>query len=36
MFDMLEELAAIHRNVARDDGSETVSVTLSRAYDADA
>ena len=36
MFDMLEELAAIHRNVARDDGSDTVSVTLSRAYDADA
>ena len=24
MFDMLEELAAIHRNVVRDDGSETV------------
>jgi uncharacterized protein YndB with AHSA1/START domain len=36
MFDMLEELAAIHRNVARDDGTDTVSVTLSRAYDADA
>ena len=36
MFDMLEELAAIHRNVARDDSSDTVSVTLSRAYDADA
>ena len=36
MFDMLEELAAIHRNVARDDNADTVSVTLSRAYKADA
>lgn len=36
MFDMLEELAAIHRAVAVDDGSETVSVTLSRTYPADA
>ena len=36
MFDMVEELAAIHRNVVQDDGSETVSVTLSRTYDADA
>ena len=36
MFDMLQELAAIHRNVARDDGSETVAVTLSRDYDAEA
>ena len=30
MFDMIEELTAIHRNVARDDDSETVSVTLTR------
>lgn len=36
MFDLLEELAAIHRNVARDDAGDTVSVTLTRAYDADA
>jgi uncharacterized protein YndB with AHSA1/START domain len=36
MFDMVEELAAIHRNVARDDESETVSVTLTRTCDADA
>jgi len=35
MFDMLEELAAIHRGVARDDESETVSVKLTRTYDAD-
>ncbi|MGH8776281.1 MAG: SRPBCC domain-containing protein [Jiangellaceae bacterium] len=33
---MLEELAAIHRTVVRDDGGGTVSVTLSRTYDADA
>ncbi|MFF1632685.1 SRPBCC domain-containing protein [Leifsonia sp. NPDC058248] len=36
MFDMLAELAAIHRSVARDDVGETVSVTVSRTYDADA
>ena len=36
MFDMVEELAAIHRSVVRDDGSDAVSVTLTRAYDADA
>lgn len=36
MFDMLEELAAIHRDVVRDDRSETVSVKLTRTYDADA
>lgn len=36
MFEMFEELAAIHRSVVRDDGSGTVSVTLTRAYDADA
>jgi uncharacterized protein YndB with AHSA1/START domain len=35
MFDLLEELAAIHRNVSRDDTGDTVSVTLTRAYDAD-
>jgi uncharacterized protein YndB with AHSA1/START domain len=38
MFDMLEELAAIHRRVERDTGgeAETVSVSLTRAYDVDA
>jgi uncharacterized protein YndB with AHSA1/START domain len=40
MFDMLTELAAIHRAVGRHveggDGGETVSVTVSRSYDADA
>jgi len=36
MFDMVEELAAIHRNVVRNEGSETVSVTIARTYDADA
>ena len=36
MFDMLEELAAIHRNIARDDDGGTVTVTISRTYDADA
>jgi uncharacterized protein YndB with AHSA1/START domain len=36
MFDMFEELAAIHRDVVRDDSSETVSVKLTRTYDADA
>lgn len=35
MFDMLEELAAIHRNVARDDDGGTVTVIVSRTYDAD-
>jgi uncharacterized protein YndB with AHSA1/START domain len=35
MFDLIEELAAIHRNVVRDDAGETVSVTLSRTYHAD-
>ena len=36
MFDMLEELAAIHRDVARDDKAGTVTVTVSRIYDAEA
>jgi len=36
MFDMLEELAAIHRRVARDTAVQTVSVSVTRAYDADA
>ena len=36
MFDMVEELAAIHRNVERDDSGETVTVTLTRTYAADA
>lgn len=36
MFDMVEELAAIHRRVARDGAAETVSVALSRTYEADA
>jgi uncharacterized protein YndB with AHSA1/START domain len=36
MFDMLEELAAIHRRVARDAVSQTVSVSVTRAYEADA
>lgn len=36
MFDMLEELAAIHRTVARDDSGGTVSVAVSRTYEADA
>ncbi|MCL3862482.1 SRPBCC family protein [Actinotalea sp. K2] len=35
MFDLLEELAAIHRSVVRDGRSETVSVALTRTYDAD-
>jgi uncharacterized protein YndB with AHSA1/START domain len=34
VFDMLQELAAIHRNVARDDAGGSVSVTVSRAYEA--
>lgn len=36
MFDMIEELAAIHRNVAVNGSSGTVSVTVSRTYTADA
>ncbi|KRE23459.1 ATPase [Agromyces sp. Soil535] len=36
MFDMFEELAAIHRDVVRDDGGETVSLKLARTYEADA
>jgi uncharacterized protein YndB with AHSA1/START domain len=36
MFDMLEELAAIHRNVAVNGSSGTVSVTVSRSYTAEA
>ena len=36
MFDMLEELAAIHRAVRIDGSSNTVSVSLTRTYDADA
>jgi uncharacterized protein YndB with AHSA1/START domain len=36
MVDMVEELAAIHRGVARDNDSDTVSVTLTRTYKADA
>jgi uncharacterized protein YndB with AHSA1/START domain len=35
MFDLLEELAAIHRSVARDDATDTVSVTVARTYDAE-
>ncbi len=35
MFDMVEELAAIHRGVTRDDGAQTVSITLTRTYDAE-
>lgn len=33
MFDMVQELAAIHR--VRDGGGDTVSVTLTRTYDAE-
>jgi uncharacterized protein YndB with AHSA1/START domain len=36
MFDMLEEIAAIHRAVARDDSAQTVTVSLSRRYAATA
>lgn len=36
MFDMLEELAEIQRRVARDAVGETVSVSLTREYHADA
>ncbi|MEV1129659.1 SRPBCC family protein [Agromyces sp. NPDC049794] len=35
MFDLFEELAAIHRSVVRDEAAETVSVTVARTYDAD-
>ena len=35
MFDMLEELAAIHREVALTGGGETVSVVVTRTYRAD-
>jgi uncharacterized protein YndB with AHSA1/START domain len=35
MFDLFEELAAIHRNVVRDDGAGTVSLALKRSYEAD-
>lgn len=35
MFDLLDELAAIRRGVARDGTRETVSVTVSRTYDAE-
>jgi len=35
MFDMLEELAAIHRSVALDEAAGIVSVALSRTYNAD-
>ena len=35
MFDMVEELAAIHRSVALDDAVGTVTVALSRSYDAE-
>ncbi len=36
MFDLLQELAAIHRRVATDAAHDTVSVTVSRTYGADA
>lgn len=36
MFDLLDELAAIHRGVSRDDAGGMVSITLSRTYDAEA
>jgi uncharacterized protein YndB with AHSA1/START domain len=36
MFDMLAELAAIHRAVTRDDTHDTVTVTVAHTYDADA
>jgi uncharacterized protein YndB with AHSA1/START domain len=36
MFDMVEELAAIHRTVARDEAAETVTVKLTRTYNAGA
>ena len=35
MFDMLEEIAAIRRSVARDDDAGTVSVRVARTYQAD-
>ena len=36
MFDIVEELAAIHRSVARDGKGDTVSVASTRTYEADA
>ena len=36
MFDMVEELAAIHRAVERDQAGDTVSVELARTYRAEA
>jgi uncharacterized protein YndB with AHSA1/START domain len=36
MFDMFEELTAIHRTVARDDSAQTVTVSLKRRYAATA
>ena len=36
MFDMVEELAAIHRDVVRDERAQTVSVALTRTYEAEA
>jgi uncharacterized protein YndB with AHSA1/START domain len=35
MLDLLQELATVHRAVARDDAGGTVAVTLTRTYDAD-
>ncbi|WP_258723365.1 SRPBCC domain-containing protein [Cellulomonas sp. NS3] len=35
MIDLLHELAALHRGVARDDDAQTVSVTVARTYDAE-
>lgn len=36
MIDLLHELAALHRGVVRDESAQTVAVTVTRAYDADA
>jgi uncharacterized protein YndB with AHSA1/START domain len=36
MFDLVQELAAIHRRVVRDDSAEIVTASVSRTYDADA
>jgi uncharacterized protein YndB with AHSA1/START domain len=36
MIDMVDELAAIHREVVRHDDGDTVVVTLTRTYEADA
>lgn len=36
MIDLLQELAALRRDVARDESTQTVAVTVARAYDADA